>query len=64
MEMTCVCGEVLKGKKSSLGDYLVGSVAEEYAEHMKREDHKASPSQWATAHEKIAEQKERAKSRQ
>jgi hypothetical protein len=39
-------------------------LAKQYQEHMQREDHKASPAQWATAHERIEANKEKAKSRQ
>lgn len=56
--MTCLCGEVLSGVRGE------GGLAKQYQEHMKREDHKASPAQWATAHERIEANKEKAKSRQ
>ena len=57
MEMKCLCGEILRSEEE-------GGLAKQYQEHMKREDHKASPAQWATAHERIEANKEKAKSRQ
>jgi len=57
-EMTCVCGEVLRGEKGK------GELARQYQEHMLREDHKSSPAQWATAYEKIQAGKERAKAKE
>jgi hypothetical protein len=60
-EMVCVCGETLRGKLDENGSTVKGSLAEEYEQHLRREDHRISPAQWATAYEKIAEGRERMK---
>jgi hypothetical protein len=63
-EMVCLCGEVLRGKLDSEGRTIKGSLAAEYESHMIGPDHKASPGQWARAHDKMVEGREKAKSRQ
>ena len=56
-EMECVCGEILKSE-------VPGEVAAQYAEHMNREDHKASPAQWTEAQKRIEAGRERMKKQQ
>lgn len=57
-EMTCLCGEILRGEKGK------GEIAKQYDQHMMREDHKASPAQWGEAYRRIESAKERAKKQQ
>lgn len=62
-EMVCICGEVLTTEEQSdKGQKETGHLARQYQEHMMRPDHQPSPGQWATAHEKIQEGKDLAKS--
>lgn len=57
-EMVCMCGEALRGE---LGK---GQIWEQWENHLKRPDHQASPAQWKTAYDRIAEWKEKAKKQQ
>jgi hypothetical protein len=56
-EMECVCGEVFRAPKGK------GLLAAQYAEHIKRPDHNASPAQWTEAQKRIEAAKERQKSK-
>lgn len=62
-EMECICGEVLTTEEQSdRPEKETGKLWEQYQDHLRRPDHQISPGQWATAHEKIQEMKEKAKS--
>ena len=54
-EMTCVCGEVLRGEKGK------GQLYEQYTKHLSKPDHNPSPAAWAEAYKKIEAGKERQK---
>lgn len=65
-QMECVCGEILKGEQISpeeraAGKKELGNLARQFQEHMMRPDHQPNPGQWATAHERVQEAKEKAK---
>lgn len=54
-EMECVCGELLKSDEP-------GGLYKLWEEHKRRDDHRPTPAQWATAYE--IDQKNREKTRQ
>ena len=53
-EMICLCGETLKTN-------VRGGLWDQYQQHMKREDHKATGEQWTEAANRMAKWKESAK---